>query len=106
MLNLGSPSHSPSKQTGSVKKQLFESIGLSYECESYTSPNIARRVIDLSSVKRVSMSMKDRHGSSVGLAKGVELETSRRRRESLDKVSLSSLSICVCRFLLLTWLIK
>ncbi|KAF3322585.1 Nuclear pore complex protein NUP214 [Carex littledalei] len=86
MLNLGSPSPSSSKRIGSVKKQLFESIGLPYEPESYTSPDVARPVIDSSSVKRGSTSVKDyRRRSSVGLANGVELETARRRRESLDK---------------------
>lgn len=99
MLNLGSPSPSPSpsKRIGLVKKQLFESIGLSYESESYTSPDVARRLIDSSSVKRVSTTVKDyRRRSSVGLAQGAELETARRRRESLDEVFISSLSICIC----------
>ncbi|XP_078159541.1 nuclear pore complex protein isoform X2 [Carex rostrata] len=86
MLNLGPPSPSPSKPARSMKMQLFESIGLTYEPESYTSPDVPRPVIDSSSVKRVSTSVKDyRRRSSVGLAKGVELETARRRRESLDK---------------------
>lgn len=96
MLNLGPPSPSPSKPSRSMKTQLFESIGLSYEPESYTSPDLPRPVIDSSSVKRVSTSVKDyRRRSSVGLVKGVELETARRRRESLDKVFLLSPSVFV-----------
>ncbi|KAL5707816.1 hypothetical protein ACHQM5_018674 [Ranunculus cassubicifolius] len=81
---------SPSARRKSVTKELFESIGLSYEGDSFKSPNTKKSLRSPDSVKRfqlssVSAATKEqsrRNSSSV--VKTFEPETA-RRRVSLDR---------------------
>ncbi|XP_078437688.1 nuclear pore complex protein [Wolffia australiana] len=68
LLKISSP---PSKQH-SVKKELFESIGLEYDSDSFQSPQRRKDVNDLTR-------------TTAGASKSMEPESTRRRRDSLDR---------------------
>lgn len=80
---------SPSSKRQSVTKELFETIGITYDA-SFRSPNV-NKIAETSSKKLLlsadSFSSKDssRRKLRSGM-KNSEAETGRRRRESLDRV--------------------
>lgn len=82
---------SPVKQQN-VKKELFETLGIPYDA-SFSSPDVTK-VMDQSSIKKLIHSSgsaatnnqsRRRQSSAV---KSYDPETARRRRDSLDRVSL------------------
>lgn len=87
VLNIESP---PVKKQGAAKA-LFESIGLSYDGHSFQSPDAKTAGLAPDSTKKFQLSslsaIKElpRRDAS-GSLKGIEPETARRRRDSLDRV--------------------
>lgn len=86
LLKISSP---PAKQH-SVRKELLESIGLEYDSDSFQSPTQKKAVYSPESSKRISfLPLSSRAGeharTTVGALK-TEPESSRRRRDSLDRV--------------------
>ncbi|KAJ8574010.1 hypothetical protein K7X08_010521 [Anisodus acutangulus] len=70
-----------------VRKELFETIGLSYEGASYNSP-VRGKAIDTSFNKELSVSLAVKEQSrrkQTSHVKSFEPETARRRRDSLDR---------------------
>ncbi|CAA6654504.1 unnamed protein product [Spirodela intermedia] len=91
LLKISSP---PAKQH-SVRKELLESIGLEYDSDSFQSPTQKKAVYSPESSKRISfLPLSSRAGekvrTTVGALKAVEPESSRRRRDSLDRPILIS----------------
>lgn len=81
---------SPSLKRQSVTKELFETIGITYDA-SFSSPNV-NKIAETSTSKKLllsadSFSSKDtsRRKQQSG-TKNSEAETGRRRRDSLDRV--------------------
>nr|XP_029124017.1 nuclear pore complex protein NUP214 isoform X3 [Elaeis guineensis] len=86
MLNI----NSPSVKRASVTTELFESIGLAYEADAFQSPDTRRIGLASDSGKRISpltVTSSNEHPrrSTLSALKGSEPETTRRRRDSLDK---------------------
>ncbi|KAL5994998.1 hypothetical protein ACLOJK_025056 [Asimina triloba] len=81
---------SPPVKKKSVAKELFESIGLHYDGDGFQSPELKRSFRTPESIKKLSLSSfsaikeQSRKNMSSSL-KGVEPETARRRRDSLDR---------------------
>ena len=87
VLNIESP---PVKKQGAAK-ELFESIGLPYDGDSFQSPDAKRADLTPDSSKKLPLSLfsaiKEHPRRNVsGSLKGIEPETARRRRDSLDTV--------------------
>ncbi|KAJ8618612.1 hypothetical protein MRB53_014798 [Persea americana] len=85
VLNIESP---PVKKQGAAK-ELFESIGLPYDGDSFQSPDAKRADLTPDSSKKLPLSLfsaiKEHPRRNVsGSLKGIEPETARRRRDSLD----------------------
>lgn len=81
---------SPQVKTKSVKKELFDMIGLPYD-DSFSSP-VGNKVSDSPSAKKLMLSSsfaatKEQSGrKQLGALKPSEPETARRRRDSLGQV--------------------
>ncbi|KAJ4970400.1 hypothetical protein NE237_003499 [Protea cynaroides] len=82
---------SPSAKQQSVAKELFESIGLAYDGDSFNSPDIKRAVDPPDPVKKLPFSLcstavkqQSRRITSNAI-KSYEPETARRKRDSLDR---------------------
>lgn len=86
---------SPSVKQQPVKKELFETIGIPYDA-SFSSPNVTK-VSDALNNKILlstgSAAGKDHSRRKSSALNNNELETSRRRRDSLDRVCFQHLSL-------------
>ncbi|XP_042481599.1 nuclear pore complex protein NUP214 isoform X2 [Macadamia integrifolia] len=82
---------SPSAKRQNVAKELFESIGLEYDGDSFDSPNVKRAIYPPDPVKKLPYSLcgtavKQQSRRIPSNAKrSYEPETVRRRRDSLDR---------------------
>ncbi|GAA0148059.1 hypothetical protein LIER_07604 [Lithospermum erythrorhizon] len=84
VLNIESPA-----KAHTIKKELFDTIGLSYDASSFSSPGkekisatpLNKKLLSSASVATIERTRRD-HNS---LAKTHEPETARRRRDSLDR---------------------
>lgn len=75
-----------------VRKELFETIGLSYDGASYNSP-VREKAVDTPFNKELSaiLAVKERsRRKQTSPVKSSEPETARRRRDSLDRVIFQS----------------
>lgn len=86
VLNIESP---PVKRQN-VAKELFESIGLTYDGDSFCSPNAKEADCTPDSTKKLPLAsfsaIKEHPGRKAPSSlKGIEPETARRRRDSLDR---------------------
>lgn len=83
---------SPSMKQKSVAKELFESIGLAYDGDSFNSPDVKRGGYSPDPIKKLpfsscSTAIKEQFRRNPSSAmKSHEPETARRRRDSLDWV--------------------
>ncbi|XP_019055049.1 PREDICTED: nuclear pore complex protein NUP214 isoform X2 [Nelumbo nucifera] len=81
---------SPSVKRKNVAKELFESIGLSYNGDCFNSPDVKGSGHTPNPVKRLAFSSqstatKDQSRNPASAMKNQEPETARRRRDSLDR---------------------